>query len=222
MSMAHCNTHPYPSQYVCVFDLKNTGAYVPRMLREILKALMEDAGDDAYSIEEKTANNGEKVPQPTTHRFLSGQHGEPRSSTVRKWASVYGLTESQLRGDTPLPAKYAHLGFAYTNDKGTSAGKQQSFAEAIRQEAKQNPYALLEQALASLLIVGTNKDEVLALVKSKARNAAETVQAALSMPDAAADYSQHYQLRDAGVKRHAKIIHPAQQPPSKAKHKKPA
>lgn len=64
---------------------------------EILKSLMEKHGDDPYSLERKSG-----VPQPTTHRFLSGKHGEPRPSTVRKWAMAYGLTESQLRGDVPL------------------------------------------------------------------------------------------------------------------------
>lgn len=66
-------------------------------MREILKELMAQAGDNAYSLEEKSG-----VPQPTTQRFLSGNHGEPRSSTVRKWAHAYGLSESQLRGDEPI------------------------------------------------------------------------------------------------------------------------
>ncbi len=56
--------------------------------------LMANHGDDAYSLAEKSG-----VPQPTTHRFLSGKHGDPRSSTVKKWASAYGITESELRGD---------------------------------------------------------------------------------------------------------------------------
>lgn len=63
-------------------------------MRIILKKLMELHGDDAYSLEAKSG-----VPQPTTQRFLSGKHGEPRSSTVRKWATAYGLKESDLRGD---------------------------------------------------------------------------------------------------------------------------
>ena len=66
-------------------------------MRSILLRLMEENGDDAYSLERKSG-----VPQPTTHRFLSGKHGEPRSSTVKKWAAAYGLSESQLRGDEPI------------------------------------------------------------------------------------------------------------------------
>jgi hypothetical protein len=66
-------------------------------MRQILSSLMAKAGDDAYSLQTKSG-----VPQPTTQRFLAGKHGEPRSSTVRKWASVYGVTESQLRGDVPI------------------------------------------------------------------------------------------------------------------------
>jgi transcriptional regulator with XRE-family HTH domain len=66
-------------------------------MRANLAELMRQAGDDAYSLETKSG-----VPQPTTQRFLSGKHGEPRSSTVRKWAKAYGITESQLRGDVPM------------------------------------------------------------------------------------------------------------------------
>ncbi len=66
-------------------------------MQENLKNLMEMHGDDAYSLAEKSG-----VPQPTTHRFLSGKHGDPRSTTVKKWAAVYSVTESQLRGDEPL------------------------------------------------------------------------------------------------------------------------
>ena len=66
-------------------------------MREILEKLMVAAGDDAYSLQKKSG-----VPQPTTQRFLAGKHGDPRSSTVKKWAGVYGVTESQLRGDVPI------------------------------------------------------------------------------------------------------------------------
>jgi transcriptional regulator with XRE-family HTH domain len=71
-------------------------------MREILKELMDANGDNAYSLEEKS-----KVPQPTIQRFLTGLHGDPRSTTVRKLAAAYGLTESQLRGHVPLIGKGA-------------------------------------------------------------------------------------------------------------------
>jgi len=66
-------------------------------MRENLKQLMLASGDNAYTLSEKSG-----VPQPTIQRFLSGKHGEPRSSTVQKWADVYGVTESQLRGDSSI------------------------------------------------------------------------------------------------------------------------
>jgi transcriptional regulator with XRE-family HTH domain len=68
-----------------------------KIMRDNLKQLMVASGDNAYTLSEKSG-----VPQPTIQRFLVGKHGEPRSSTIQKWASVYGVTESQLRGDTSI------------------------------------------------------------------------------------------------------------------------
>jgi hypothetical protein len=100
----HYDTKPYQCQYGIVFDDGNTFTYsgVMRNMREILKELMAENGDNAYTLEEKS-----KVPQPTIQRFLSGLHGDPRSTTVRKLAAAYGLTESQLRGHVPLTGKGA-------------------------------------------------------------------------------------------------------------------
>lgn len=67
-------------------------------MRELLNRLMDLRGDNAHSLEDKSG-----VPQPTTNRFLSGKHGDPRSTTIKKWAAAYGISESQLRGDVPLP-----------------------------------------------------------------------------------------------------------------------
>lgn len=66
-------------------------------MRTILKSLMDKAGDTPYDIHEKTG-----IQPSTTYRFLTGNHGDPKSSTVRKWAALYGVTESQLRGDAPI------------------------------------------------------------------------------------------------------------------------
>lgn len=66
-------------------------------MRIILKKLMDAAGDNANDIEKRVG-----VPRNTTGRFLRGMIGEPRSSTVQKWASVYNVTESQLRGDVEI------------------------------------------------------------------------------------------------------------------------
>lgn len=41
------------------------------------------------------------VPQPTIHRFMSGLHGEPRSSTLKPIADYFGITLAQLL-DTDL------------------------------------------------------------------------------------------------------------------------
>lgn len=66
-------------------------------LRANLKMLMEKAGHNAYYIADKTG-----IPASTTYRFLRGVQDDPRSDTVKKWAMVYNLTESQLRGDMPI------------------------------------------------------------------------------------------------------------------------
>jgi len=67
-------------------------------MRTLLKALMALADENAYGLESRSG-----VPQATINRFLTGKHGDPRPPTVRKPAGAYGLTESQLRGDAPLP-----------------------------------------------------------------------------------------------------------------------
>lgn len=67
-------------------------------MRSLLKSLMALRDENAYALEERSG-----VPQATINRFLTGKHGDPRSTTVRKWAGAYNLTESQLRGDAPLP-----------------------------------------------------------------------------------------------------------------------
>lgn len=66
-------------------------------MRSILKDLMEQAGDNPYTVQKKAG-----VPRTTTYRFLAGGHSEPRSDTVKKWAKLYNVTESQLRGDVPI------------------------------------------------------------------------------------------------------------------------
>jgi len=66
-------------------------------MRQILKALMESKGHTGHSLYELSG-----VPSATTYRFLTGSHGEPRSSTIRRWARVYGVTEAQLRGSEPI------------------------------------------------------------------------------------------------------------------------
>ena len=71
-------------------------------MRTLLKALMTLRDENAYGLESRSG-----VPQATINRFLTGKHGDPRPPTVRKLAGAYGLTESQLRGDAPLPEPLA-------------------------------------------------------------------------------------------------------------------
>lgn len=66
-------------------------------MRSILKALMDSRGHTGHSLEDLCG-----VPSATTYRFLKGKHGEPKATTIRKWAKLYGLTETQLRGYEPI------------------------------------------------------------------------------------------------------------------------
>ena len=66
-------------------------------MRANLKRPMSQAHENAHTLALRTG-----IPQPTTHRFLKGQHGEPKAETVLKWADAYGVTENQLRGYTPI------------------------------------------------------------------------------------------------------------------------
>lgn len=76
-------------------------------IKDILKELMSRAGDNAYSLADRSG-----VPQPTIQRILSGKHGDPRSTTVKRLAAAYGVSESQLRGETaredvPFPETFS-------------------------------------------------------------------------------------------------------------------
>ena len=71
-------------------------------LRKNLKLEMDSRGWNATVLSERSG-----VPQPTIQRFLSGTHGDPRSSTIQKLAKGLGTTEAALRGfeeiDPPVP-----------------------------------------------------------------------------------------------------------------------
>lgn len=43
-----------------------------------------------------------KVPAPTIYRFLNGDIGEPRSSTICKLAEALKVSEAQMRGIDPV------------------------------------------------------------------------------------------------------------------------
>jgi len=62
-------------------------------LKENIELLMQKKGWNPYDLA-----NASGVNQSTIHRFLAGDHGEPRSSTIKKLAVGLGVTELQLRG----------------------------------------------------------------------------------------------------------------------------
>lgn len=59
--------------------------------RKKLAALMAHQGHTANHLADLS-----KVSQPTISRFLSGEHNEPRRSTMEKICQVYGLTYSDF------------------------------------------------------------------------------------------------------------------------------
>ena len=84
MSMAHCDTRPHHRQYDRVFARVYTLSYrYPMDMRTPLKALMTLRDENAYGLESRAG-----VPQATINRFLTGKHGDPRPSTVRKLAGA--------------------------------------------------------------------------------------------------------------------------------------
>ena len=97
----------YESVYLSnanVFDIEKNQPYIGQMtkLRKNLKLEMDSRGWNATVLSERSG-----VPQPTIQRFLSGTHGDPRSSTIQKLAKGLGTTEAALRGfeeiDPPVP-----------------------------------------------------------------------------------------------------------------------
>ena len=97
----------YESVYLSngnVFDTDINRPYIDGMtiLRKNLKEEMNSRGWNATVLSERSG-----VPQPTIQRFLSGTHGDPRSSTIQKLAKGLGLTEAALRGfedaEAPIP-----------------------------------------------------------------------------------------------------------------------
>jgi len=62
-------------------------------LRENLKKLMEDAGENPHSLAAKT-----NVTQPTIFRILSGDSKDPRRSNVEKLARFFGVKAEDMYG----------------------------------------------------------------------------------------------------------------------------
>lgn len=66
-------------------------------MRTILSKLMESHGHTAYDVHKKTG-----VQPSTLYRYFASDRIDLKAATVKKLATLYGLTESQLRGDVPI------------------------------------------------------------------------------------------------------------------------
>lgn len=55
--------------------------------------------------------------------------------------------------------------------KGPKRGSTKGFSDSIKEEAHLNPYVLIDQALAALVIVGKDREEILETIRSKAEHA---------------------------------------------------
>lgn len=66
-------------------------------MRTILKSMMDRAGDNAHAIFRKTG-----IHPSTIYRYFNNPKGSLEPETVRKLARIYGISESQLRGDVPI------------------------------------------------------------------------------------------------------------------------
>lgn len=66
-------------------------------MRTILKSLMELHGHNAYDVMRKTG-----IQPSTISRYMRSENSDLKPATVMKLAALYGITESQLRGDVPI------------------------------------------------------------------------------------------------------------------------
>ena len=66
-------------------------------MRKILSKLMESAGHTAYDIHQKAG-----VQPSTIYRYFASERSDLKPATAIKIARLYGITESQLRGDVPI------------------------------------------------------------------------------------------------------------------------
>lgn len=101
---------------------------------------MKKAGHTPYDIERMTG-----LPAATTYRFLNGDIKQPREDSIKAWTKVYGLTESQLRGDAPIegmeaPAEKPELKDLLTLDEY----KHMSNIKSMNKEARSILYRLAE------------------------------------------------------------------------------
>lgn len=68
------------------------------MISQVLKRLM-------FERELKTAELARLIgmPQPTLHRIVEGTSSRPHAPSLTAIANYFGLTQEQLRGETPIP-----------------------------------------------------------------------------------------------------------------------
>jgi len=90
-------------QYGTTLALDHAHSYSQVMgLTTNLRRLM--AADDDISQNELARRSG--VPQPTIARILSGQHDEPKESTLRKLADYFGVSTGDMRAENFDEAKW--------------------------------------------------------------------------------------------------------------------
>ncbi len=124
------------------------------LAKRVLQA-MQDKGCTASELARAAG-----VKPPSVSDWLSGKTKTLKSNTALRAAAFLGVEPLWLsEGKGPKIT--------------VSQGKTRGFAEAIRQEAQSDPYVLLESALRALVIVGSDKDEIIALVKEKAEKSKE-------------------------------------------------
>ena len=66
-------------------------------MRTILKALMDHAGHNAHDVFRRTG-----IQPSTIYRYFASNKSDLKPETTKKLARLYGITESQLRGDVPI------------------------------------------------------------------------------------------------------------------------
>lgn len=74
----------------------------------IRQKIIEEMEKKGWNTTELARRSG--VPQPTVQRFIKGQHGQPRDTTIKKIAAGLGILEAELRG----------LSAAYLSDNETA------------------------------------------------------------------------------------------------------
>ena len=68
-------------------------------ISEAVNKLMEDRGENAYSLAPKV-----RMTQPTIYRIVTGQTLEPKQENIDKLAKYFGVSADALRRGEIVPA----------------------------------------------------------------------------------------------------------------------